>query len=117
MATAFQRAPCLTSCQKGHAEHEIQLDTYALNLPPVISNFSISSTNITQWKMKAGLVDLIAIEKPEVLCIQETMLPKQSNFNLNNYNGIFKEGNTNFQTLGGIAIFIYENIPLPKFDT
>ena len=59
-------------------------------------------------------MDLTAKEKLDVLCIQETMLSKQTNFNFNNYNGFFKEGNTNYPAQGGIAIFIHENIPYQK---
>ena len=48
-------------------------------------------------KNKQELVDIIAKEKPDVLCIQETMLSKQTNFNLKNYNGLFKEEHTNIR--------------------
>ena len=61
-------------------------------------------------------MDLISKEKTDVLCNQETMLSKQTNFNVKNYNGIFKEGHTNYRAHGGVATFIYEklllNIPL-----
>ena len=59
-------------------------------------------------------MDIIAKEKPDVLCIQETMLSKQTNFNLKNYNGLIKEGHTNIRAHGGVGIFIYETIPYQK---
>ena len=43
---------------------------------------------------KSELMGLISEEKPDVLCIQETILSKQTNFNLKYYNGLFKEGHT-----------------------
>ena len=88
-----------------------------MNLIPQIQDFSISSTNIRQWniqgiaKKKQELVDIIAKQKPYVLCIQETMLSKQTIFNLNNCNGLFKEGHTNIRAHEGAAIFIHETIP------
>ena len=48
--------------------------------------------------MKAELMDQRSEEKQHVLCIQETMLSKQTNFNLKNHNGLFKEGHTNYRT-------------------
>ena len=59
-------------------------------------------------------MDLIAKEKPDVICIEETMLSKQTNFNLKNYNELFKEGNANHQAHGGVAIFIHYTIPYQK---
>ena len=56
-------------------------------------------------------MDIIAKEKPDALCIQETTLSKQKNFNLKNYNGLFKEGQTKIRANGGVAIFIHETIP------
>ena len=50
---------------------------------------------IIQWNIlgiankKAVLVHLIAKEEPDVPCIQETMLSKQTSFNLRNYSGLF----------------------------
>ena len=59
-------------------------------------------------------MDLIAKEKPAVLCIQEIMLSKQTNFNKNNYNGLFKEGHTNRRTHEGVAVFIHSNMPFKE---
>ena len=59
-------------------------------------------------------MDLIAHEKPDVLCIQETMLTKQTNFNLKNYNELFNKGHTNYRAHGGVAIFLHENVPYQK---
>ena len=59
-------------------------------------------------------MDLNAKEKPDDVCFQETMLSKQTKFNLNNYNGLFKEGHTNHRAHGGIAIFIHYTIPYQK---
>ena len=79
-----------------------------------------SSTNIIQWNvqwianMKAELADLIAKVNPDILCIQETMLSKQINFNLKNYNGLLKEGHTNYRGHGGVAIFIHETFSHQK---
>ena len=42
------------------------------------------------------------------------MLSKQTNFNLKNYNGLFKEGRTNYRAHGGAPIFIHETIPYQK---
>ena len=42
------------------------------------------------------------------------MLSKQTNFNLKNDNGLLKEGDTNYGTHGGVAIFIHETIPYQK---
>ena len=87
---------------------------------PKIQDFSISSTNIIHWNpkgnsnKKAELMDQKAKEKPDVLCIQETMLSKQKNFNLKNYNGLFKEAHTNHRAYGGVAIFIHSTIPYQK---
>ena len=55
-------------------------------------------------------MEIIAKEKPAVLCIQETMLSKQTNFNIKNYPGFFKEGHINRRPHGGVAIFIHSNI-------
>ena len=60
---------------------------------------------------KEELVDLIGKEKPDVLCIQKTMLSKQTIFNLKNYNGLFKEGHTNIRAHREVAILIRETIP------
>ena len=59
-------------------------------------------------------MDLISKEKPDFLCIQETMLSKQTKLNLKNYNGLFKEGHMNDRAHGGVAIFIHEIIPFQK---
>ena len=59
-------------------------------------------------------MDLISKEKSVVLCIQEIMLSKQTNFNLKNFNGLYKEGQTHYRAYGGVAIFIYEAIPYQK---
>ena len=60
-------------------------------------------------------MDVVAKEKPDVFCIQETMLSKQTNFNLKNYNGLLKEGHTKYRAHGEVAIFIHETIPDQKF--
>ena len=66
-----------------------------------VKDQQMSSTNIIQWNIqgisqkKQELVDIIANEKPATLCIQEAMLSKQTNFKINNYNGLFKEGHIN----------------------
>ena len=59
-------------------------------------------------------MDLIAIEKPAVLCIQETMLSKHTSFSIKNYNGLFKEGHINRRAHEGVAIFIHGNIPFKE---
>ena len=59
-------------------------------------------------------MDLISREKLEVLCIQETRLSKKTNSNLKNYNGLFKEGHTNYRAHRGVAFFIHEIIPYQK---
>ena len=90
------------------------------NRPPEVQDLSISSTKIVQWniqgkaKKKQELVDIIAKEKPDVLCIQETMLPKQTNFSLKNYNGLLDEGHTNIRAHGGVAFFIHVTMPSQK---
>ena len=65
-------------------------------------------------KKKADLVDLKYKEKPDVLCIQEFMLPKQTKFNLKNYNALFKEGHTNYRMYGKVAIIIHKTILYQK---
>ena len=88
-----------------------------INLPQQIQDLSSSSTNIIQCNSKgianekAELMELISKEKSDALCIQETMLLKQTNFNLKNYNGLFKEEHPNHRAHGGVAIFIRETIP------
>ena len=62
-------------------------------------------------------MDLITKEKPAVLCIQETTLSKQTDFNIKNYNGLFKEGRINRRARGGVAIFILDNIPFKEIAT
>ena len=42
------------------------------------------------------------------------MLLKQTNFNLKNYNGSFKEGHRNYRAHVGVAIFIQETISYQK---
>ena len=42
------------------------------------------------------------------------MLSKQTNFNLKNHTGLFKEWHTNIRAHGGVAIFIHETIPYQK---
>ena len=59
---------------------------------------------------KTELIDLISKEKPDVLCIQENMLSKHTNLNLKKYNGLFKEGHTNYRAHEGVPIFIHETI-------
>ena len=59
-------------------------------------------------------MDLISKEKPDVLCIQETVLWKQTHFNVKNYTGLFKEGHVNNWTHGGVADFIHESISYQK---
>ena len=59
-------------------------------------------------------MDLISKGKEDVFCIQETMLSKQTKFNLENYNGLFKEGHTSNRAHGGVAISIHETIPYQK---
>ena len=59
---------------------------------------------------KQELVDLIAKEKPAVLRIQETMLSKQTNFNIKKYEGIFKERHKNRRAHEGVPVFIHKNI-------
>ena len=86
----------------------------SINIPPQLQNFSISSTNIIQCNIqgiankKEDLVELIAKEKTDVPCIQETMISTQTNFNLKNYIGMSKKGHTNYREHGGVAIFIHE---------
>ena len=67
--------------------------------------------NITK---KQELVDIITKEKPAVLCIQETMLTKQTNFNVKSYNGLFKEGHINRRAHRGVSKFVHDNIPFKK---
>ena len=87
---------------------------------PQIQDFSNSSTNVILLNSqgiankKTELTYLISIEKPDVLCIQETMFSKQTNFNLKNYKGLLKEGHTNYWAHGGVAIFIHKTIPYQK---
>ena len=64
--------------------------------------------------MGAQFLDPISKEKQDVTCIQETMLSKQANFNLKNYNGLFKEGHTNYRAHEGVAVFIHETVPYQK---
>ena len=42
------------------------------------------------------------------------MLSKQTNFNIKNYNGLYKEGHINRRAHGGVAIFIHDNIPFKE---
>ena len=85
-----------------------------------IKEFGISSTNIIQCNgqgianKKAELMDLLPKEKPCVLYIQETMPSEQTNFNLKNYNGLFKEGHIKYRTHGGVPILIQETITYQK---
>ena len=51
---------------------------------------------------------------PDVLCIQEYMLTKQTNFNLESYNRLFKEVHINYRAFGGVANLINETIPYRK---
>ena len=60
-------------------------------------------------------MDLISDEKPDVLHIQETLLPKQRNFDLMNYNGLCNPRHTNYRAREGVAIFIQETILYQKF--
>ena len=57
---------------------------------------------------------MIAKEKPGVLCTQETIISKQTNFNLMNYNGLLKEGHTNIRAHGEVTIFSHNTIPYQK---
>ena len=61
-------------------------------------------------------MDLISKEIPDVLCIHENTLSKQTNFNLKKHNGLFKEGHTNYRAHGGVAVFIHETYSVPKTD-
>ena len=42
------------------------------------------------------------------------MLSIETNFNQMYYNGLFKEGRTNYRAHGGVAIFIHEAISYKK---
>ena len=55
-------------------------------------------------------MELISKETPDVFCIQENVLSKQTKFNLMNYNGLFKEGHTKYRAHEGVTIFIHETI-------
>ena len=59
-------------------------------------------------------MDIIGKEKPAALCFHETMLSKQTNFKIKNYNGLFKEGHINHRSHGGVAIFIHDNKPFKE---
>ena len=89
-------------------------------LPSQIRDVQISSTVIMQINSqgiankKADFLGLKFKEKLNVICIQETMLLKQTNFNLKNFNELPKERHTNYRTHGGVAIIINENIPHQK---
>ena len=63
---------------------------------------------------KEELVDLTVKEKPAVIFIQESMLSKQTSFNIKNYTGLFKEGHITRHAHGVVAIFIHENIPFKE---
>ena len=54
-----------------------------------------------------------SLSKPDFACIQETVLSKQTYFNLKNYNESFK-GHTNYRAHRGVSIFIHETIPYQK---
>ena len=60
-------------------------------------------------------MDLKSKKKPDILCNEETVLSKQTSFNLKNYYGLFKEGSTNYWAHGWVAIFIHETIPYQKW--
>ena len=66
-----------------------------------------------ELQTRRQLVDLVSKEKPDVLCIQETMLTKQANFNLKNYNELLEE-HTNYRAHRAVAMIIHETIPYPK---
>ena len=89
-----------------------------INPCPHIQEFSFSSTNFIQWNSQGianentELLDLIAKEKPDVLCIQKTIIPKQTNFKLKYYIGVFKEGHINYWAHWGVVICIYQNLTL-----
>ena len=59
-------------------------------------------------------MDVIAEEESDVLCVQETMLAKQTSVNLRSYNGLFKEGHTTYRACGGVTIFIHATILYQK---
>ena len=44
------------------------------------------------------------------------MLSEQTNFNFKNYNGLFREGHTNYQTHVGVAIFIHHTTPYKNLN-
>ena len=80
----------------------------------------MSSTNFIQWNgrgfanKRVGIMDLISKAKPDFLCIQETILSKQTIFILKDYNGLYIEGYINYRAHGGAAIFIHKIIPYQK---
>ena len=63
---------------------------------------------------KHELLEFLSIFKPGILCIQETILRKQSNFNIKHYKGLFSEGHVNYRARGGIGILILEANPHEK---
>ena len=80
----------------------------------------MSSTNIIQRnnqrtsQKKQELVDIVDKENPAILCIQETMLTKQTNVSIKDYNGLSKEGHITRRPHGGVEIFIHSNIPFKE---
>ena len=75
---------------------------------------------ILQWNCqgisnkKAEVCDLIDKSKPEILCVQETMLSKDSTFRIKHYTMLHKEGHRQHRWHGGTAIFIHETIPFKE---
>ena len=77
----------------------------------------MNTKTILQWNCqgignkKSELCDIIERKKPDIICIQETMLSKNTQFGIKNYTMIHKEGHLSHNWHGGAAIFIHETVP------
>ena len=49
--------------------------------------------------------------KQYIPCIKEFPFPKHLNFNIEHYNGLFKERYVSYKAYGEVVIFIHETIP------
>ena len=65
---------------------------------------------------KEEISDLINKLKPEIICLQETMLQKDTTFKLINYTGILKEDHLNRRSHGGVGIYLHESVPFKEIN-
>lgn len=76
--------------------------------------------SVLQWncngfsKKKDEIIHLISQHQPTIVALQETRLRTESSCNIPGYDVARREGHTNYNAHGGVAIFIHNQTPFRK---